>query len=157
MKTGLPMVANSKTVVLILGSFPSEQSLQQQQYYANRTNDFWKLMSAVVGEDIASLDYDSRIKILLNKGIGLWDVIGKCERDGSADGNIRNPELNDFSILEKACPKLRLICLNGGKAAAWESDLQRYGYATKPLPSSSGANRRNADERQHQWQSILDK
>lgn len=157
MKAGLPKVVDSDTIVLILGSFPSEQSLEKREYYANRTNDFWKLMSAVVGENLILLDYKARIKILLNHGIGLWDVIGKCEREGSADGNIRNPQLNDFSVLKKTCPRLRLICFNGGKAAAWESDLQQFGCATKQLPSSSGANRRDAEVRLHLWQSILDR
>ena len=155
MKTGLPRATNSRTTVLILGSFPSEQSLQKKQYYANPGNDFWGLISKTVGVDISDVDYKTRIRTLQSHGIGLWDVIGKCERGGSADANIRNPRLNNFSVLKRTCPRLRLVCFNGKKAGASEPIFRQLGYATKVLPSSSAANRRYAAKRRRIWRSIL--
>lgn len=35
-------VFNKNSVVLILGSFPSEKSLKQGFYYGNKNNRFWK-------------------------------------------------------------------------------------------------------------------
>ncbi|MCK2125050.1 DNA-deoxyinosine glycosylase, partial [Pseudomonas sp. PNPG3] len=75
--------------ILVLGSFPGAASLAAGQYYAHPRNQFWRLISAVVGEDLATLPYAERLPRLLAHGVGLWDVLGECEREGSLDSNIR--------------------------------------------------------------------
>ena len=47
-KAGLSPVIDDKTEVLILGSLPSDVSLAKGQYYANPSNDFWKLIGQVL-------------------------------------------------------------------------------------------------------------
>ena len=155
LKNGLPKVISGTTRVLILGSLPGDESIWKQQYYASSSNDFWRLISCTIGEDISKLDYGSRIGKLVENGIGLWDVFRRCERLGSLDWDIRNQEINDFSNLGYIAPNLRLICFNGktaGKSAQFFCDK---GYRTMVLLSSSGANRRYSVKRESQWKSVL--
>ena len=154
-KSGLSSIIDSNTKVLILGSLPSDESIRQQKYYANPGNDFWKLISAAMGDDITGLDYDARIASLKEHGIGLWDVFGAGERKGSMDSGIKEEEVNDFSQLRSIAPNIRLVCFNGKKAGEGEHILKKLGFATKLLPSSSGANRRYSEKRILEWKSIF--
>ena len=156
-KKGLAPIIDTDTRILILGSLPSDESIRKQQYYGNPVNDFWRLISEVIGEDITSFDYSTRIGKLQEHGIGLWDVFSTSEREGSMDSNIKNVEINDFLNLKNVTPNLRLICFNGKKAGEFEKIIPVYGgcgIETKVLPSSSGANRRNSKKRIAEWQSI---
>ncbi|MCD4703117.1 MAG: DNA-deoxyinosine glycosylase [Methanosarcinaceae archaeon] len=154
-KTGLKKITNKNTTVLILGSLPSDESLRQQQYYAHPGNDFWRLISITIGQDINELEYDEKIRILQDNGIGLWDVFRECEREGSSDSNIINTQINDLSRLDQMIPKLELVCFNGKKAGEAEHMFKEMGYRTKILPSSSGANRSNMLDRAQKWKCLL--
>jgi hypoxanthine-DNA glycosylase len=153
-KEGLSPIIDEDTQVLILGSLPGDISISKQQYYANSNNDFWKIMSAILNETIPK-EYDAKIKILHKHHIGLWDVYHSCNRAGSMDVNIEDKELNDFNLIKKKYPKIRLICFNGKEAGLSTQTLQNLGFKTKALPSSSGANRRDQDQRIREWRSIL--
>ena len=115
-KSGLAPVVNRKTRILILGSFPGGISLQRQEYYANPKNQFWCLVSDVVGDDITGLSYPERLNCLLKYGIGLWDVIASCKRQGSRDPSIRCAQRNDIPVLLKKYPGIKAIFFNGRKA-----------------------------------------
>jgi len=153
-KAGLSPVIDDKTEVLILGSLPSDASLARGQYYANPSNDFWKLVGQVLEQNVVPLSYERRIEMLKKFGIGLWDIYHHCFRPGSMDKDITEAELNDFKTLTKTSPRLRLICFNGQKAGESEELLRSLGYLTLVLPSSSGANRRNQAERLGCWNAI---
>ena len=129
-----------------MGSLPSDVSIEKQEYYAKKTNDFWKLMSLVLNFDLVSMSYDERICCLLENKVGLWDVFKASVRVGSLDSEIRDVELNDFGGLKKVCPELKLVCLNGKKAGEYRY-LFEGNYLVKVLPSSSGANRRDNQRR----------
>ena len=103
--TGLAPVLAPDTRVLVLGSFPGAASLAAGKYYAHPRNQFWRLISAVIGEDLASLPYEERLPRLLARRFGLWDVLAGCERKGSLDSAIRNPAANDFERLRTLCPE----------------------------------------------------
>ena len=155
-KKGLAPIIDENTRILILGSLPSDESIDKKQYYANPGNDFWKLINEIIGEDITTLDYESKIQKLQEHKIGIWDVLFASERDGSLDSNIKNEEINDFSNLKNVAPNLRLICFNGKKAGEFEEIIRGHGIETKIIPSSSGANRRFSDKRIMEWKSIAD-
>jgi len=87
---------NSKT--LILGSFPSVKSREENFYYGHPQNRFWMVLSAVF-EDTVPLTVDEKRRFLLRHGIALWDVIQSCEIEGSADSSIRNVTPNDISVI----------------------------------------------------------
>ncbi|MDO9517998.1 MAG: DNA-deoxyinosine glycosylase [Methanosarcinaceae archaeon] len=155
-KKGLAPIIDTNTRILILGSLPSDESIRKQQYYGNPVNDFWRLISEVIGEDITVLDYDYKIQKLQEHGIGLWDVLSTSERKGSLDSNIKNEEINDFSNLKNVAPNLRLVFFNGKEAGKFEEIFSEYRIETKVLPSSSGANRRYSEKRIVEWKSIAD-
>lgn len=150
-KQGLAPVLGRDARVLILGSFPGEASLAAQQYYAHPRNHFWPLVGAIVGEPLANLPYRSRLAALRRHRVGLWDVIIACERRGSLDGAIRNAEHGAIDRVQRAAPKLALICFNGKTAARGEPAWRAAGYATRILPSSSPAYTRPFDEKLAQW------
>lgn len=140
LQTGLAPVLNVNTKTLILGSFPGRASLQAAQYYAHPRNQFWPLMSDVLAEDLRNLPYDARLQRLLAHGIGLWDVIAACERQGSLDSAIRQAQANDFDLLHQACPRLERVCFNGKTSGRFAPIFEAAGFQALVLPSSSPAN-----------------
>jgi len=153
-KSGLPPLIDDKTEILILGSLPSDVSLAKGQYYANPSNDFWKLIGQVLNQNVVTLAYEHRIETLKKFGVGLWDIYHHCIRPGSMDKDITDSELNDFDTLRTTCPQLALVCFNGQKAGESQEILRGLGYPTLILPSSSGANRRDQAERLGCWNAI---
>jgi hypoxanthine-DNA glycosylase len=126
--------------VLILGSFPSVLSLTHSEYYGNPRNRFWPIMEELFAIP-ASLPYPDRIARLTDHGVALWDVIGSCERPGSADSRIRNPVQNDIAGFVRAHPSLRLVALNGSTAARLYHKIPELpGVPAVTLPSTSPAN-----------------
>lgn len=155
LKVGLPPVIDINTTVLILGTLPGDKSIRLKQYYADSRNDFWKLISKLINENITSLSYELKVKRLLNNGIGLWDVFKCAKRTGSKDSAIENGTLNDFLWIKDNYPNIGLICFNGQKAGKYERDIKIYAIKTLVIPSSSGANRQNNNKREQIWRSIL--
>lgn len=133
---------NSK--VLILGSMPGVKSLKEQQYYAHPQNRFWKVMGSICNEPkLSELDYETKLKLLLNNNIALWDTIKSCKREGSLDSDIQNEKPNKIPELLKQFPKIKVICLNGNKAySAFNKYFPKLlkQYDCYKLPSTSPAN-----------------
>ena len=109
-------VARPDARILVLGSMPSVESLNQGFYYAHPRNAFWRILPEVFGEAIP-VDIPEKIALLERHGIALWDVLRSCEREGSLDSAIRQPEVNDFGALFERCPRIERVLLNGGTAA----------------------------------------
>jgi hypoxanthine-DNA glycosylase len=107
MLKGFPPIADENTHTLILGSFPGIASLDAAQYYAHPRNQFWRLIGTVIGEPLHELPYDERVLKLLAHGIGLWDVLAACEREGSLDTAIRHANPNDFAAFRLHAPRLK--------------------------------------------------
>ena len=127
--------------MLVLGSLPGEQSLQARRYYAHPQNRFWKLMGAVIGGDLESLEYEARLAALLTAKVGLWDTVASARRTGSLDAAIRDAEANPLRELAGSLPDLRAIGFNGAASAKLGMpQLAGTGVSLIPLPSSSPAN-----------------
>lgn len=155
LKAAFPASVDADTRLLVLGSLPGEVSLAARQYYANPTNQFWRLLGGVIGEDLAALGYAARLDRLLAHGIGLWDVIQSAHRVGSLDTAIRDHQPRDLRAFAAELPNLRAIAFNGGKAAAigrkqWGRD--DGAITLVDLPSSSAAYCSiSFDAKQAQW------
>jgi hypoxanthine-DNA glycosylase len=154
--TGLAPILDRDTRILILGSFPGEASLAAQQYYAHPRNQFWRLLSSILGEELVTLAYPHRLQRLLAHRIGLWDVLAACEREGSLDAAICNPQANDFARLKHECPSLFRICFNGKTSGKFEPVFAQAGFDTLVLPSSSPANAQlSFEQKLAVWRGIL--
>lgn len=140
-KSSFAPIVDDRTCILILGSLPGEASLAAARYYANPRNQFWRLVGAVIGEDIAAQDYDRRLATLRAHGIGLWDSIGSATRTGSLDTAIRNVAPNALAALVATLPQLKCVAFNGAKSASIGApQLAGAGdFETLRLPSSSPA------------------
>ena len=124
----------------LLGSFPGKASLQAGQYYAHPRNHFWPIVSALWGVNLLAMPYTQRLEAIRMRGLGLWDVYARCEREGSLDTAIRNAEVNDLAGLKKIAPALRAIAHNGGESARAMRQTATLGVAAVRLPSTSPAN-----------------
>jgi len=155
--TGFSPKIDANVETLLLGSFPSVESLAKRQYYAHPKNQFWRLVGAVIGEPLAEMEYEQRLQILLKYHIGLWDVIGACTRRGSLDSDIRDPRHNDFVRVTRVAKKLKRVCFNGKTAGKLEPLFAGWGYRTLLLPSSSPAHAAlSFEQKLKQWRKILD-
>ena len=151
---GLHPILDKRVETLILGSFPSPASLAAQHYYAHRQNQFWRIMSAVIGESLLDMDYAQKQRCLLQHRIGVWDVYRYCEREGALDSAIQAAEVNDFACLETLAPRLRRICFNGKTSGKYERWFIGRGYETYVLPSTSPAYTLAFDRKAEAWKSI---
>lgn len=142
-----PIVADSAQL-LILGTLPSEHSLQIQQYYGHPRNTFWTIMSALLNIP-ADTDYEGRKIALTAHGIAVWDVLRAGQRVGSLDVNIDRKTLivNDFVGFFAAYPSIKAVCFNGAMAEKWyqqrvyptlNNPILNFHYLR--LPSTSPAN-----------------
>jgi hypoxanthine-DNA glycosylase len=153
---GLPLVVGASPKILVLGTFPGEESLKQKQYYAHPRNLFWEFMEQICGAG-RDIDYEERLNILRNNHIALWDVLRTCSRQVSLDTNIRNGyyEVNDFKefLVEH---QINAIYFNGQKAGKL---FRKFAAATLTelpallvLPSTSPANAGiSKDAKINQW------
>lgn len=113
--TGFGPVWREDAKILILGSMPSVESLNQSFYYAHPRNAFWPMMAAILGEE-ESASIGEKKAMLIRHRIALWDTVHSCERSGSLDSNIRCARANDFEELYQNCPHIRHIFFNGAAA-----------------------------------------
>ncbi|PRO66932.1 DNA-deoxyinosine glycosylase [Alkalicoccus urumqiensis] len=146
-------------VILLLGSMPGAKSLETQQYYAHPRNHFWPILERVTGIPFTASDYETKVKLLKEHRIALWDVIGSCEREGSLDSRIKKENPNDIGGIFKKYTKIRACGLNGTKAY---TSFTKYVtgdevYITK-LPSTSpipGKNVLSFEEKVEVWRDFL--
>lgn len=86
-----PPLCGDNPKTMILGTFPSPLSREQNEYYGNPRNHFWRLIFGVFDLPFDSPGYDTKKAVLFANGIALCDVIAKCEPNGALDSGIRNP------------------------------------------------------------------
>ena len=103
---------NSK--ILILGSFPSVKSRENNFYYGHPQNRFWKVIAAVLKVKPPETIEEKRM-MLLEHNIAIWDVIASCSIQGSSDTSIKDVVVNDFTEI-LANSEIEKIYVNGGKA-----------------------------------------
>ncbi|PWM72803.1 MAG: DNA-deoxyinosine glycosylase [Bacillota bacterium] len=132
----LPPIFEENSRVLVLGSMPSPVSRKVGMYYGNKSNRFWKAISAAFGEAFPA-SHEEKIDFLKRSRVALWDVLESCEIVGASDGSIRSAKANDFSLItEKA--GIAAVFTTGKTAAAYYKKFT--GKESVCLPSPSGAN-----------------
>lgn len=139
-KHSIDPVYDQNSQILILGSFPSVKSREEMFFYGHPQNRFWKVISAVFGDDEPKTVEEKR-NFLLSAKIALWDVIASCDIDGSSDSSIKNVVPNDLNrILNNA--KIKKIFVNGKTAQRYYNKFVRDLIKREAiyLPSTSPAN-----------------
>lgn len=136
----IPPLFDQNSKILILGSFPSVKSREQNFFYGHPQNRFWRVVSAVFGCELP-ITIPKKRTFLLSHGIALWDVIGSCEIEGSSDNSIKDVVPNDLGIIFKTC-KIKHIFTNGNVANELYRKLifPKTGIENIQLPSTSPAN-----------------
>lgn len=169
--SGLPPVIHADCRTVVLGSMPGALSLSKQEYYGHPRNHFWKLLYAIFdraqveGEvpPMPSDSYEERLAFALSHGIGLWDVLAACEREGSLDAHIRKPEANDFAWFFREFPAVRRVFFNGQAAGELYrkqvmpklAELGIGGAITyRVLPSSSPARAMALEAKLSAWREL---
>ncbi len=142
---GLKPLVNKETVLMILGTFPAKESIDAGFYYQNQIKRFWVQALSAVG-DFDNLSNKNREQLLLQKGIGLWDVFECVERDGSnQDKAIIKGKYNDFANFLSEYSSIKYIVFNGISTSKWlqpEHHIlfkEKY-LELKELQSTSGSN-----------------
>ncbi len=133
-----------------------------QQYYAHPRNHFWEILGAVFGCPLQS-SYEEKI----NSSWRAASPYGTCSKPriakGSLDANITKAIPNEFGELLTTYPNIRVIALNGGKAAAHFRSVHKRdpsvfaGRQCIELPSSSGVPGKNVlslQEKIKRWAAI---
>lgn len=162
-KQGFPPIADDRASILILGSMPSEASLQKHEYYGHPRNAFWKIMASLFAFDPAA-SYAERAQQLKDKHVAVWDVMQACERRGSLDSAIIDSSIseNDFVAFYRAHPNIRRVFFNGAKAEQeyrkrvlpnLSNDEDGREYARLPSTSPAMASL-SFDEKRLAWSSI---
>lgn len=133
-------VFDAESRVLILGTMPSPKSREVQFYYGHPQNRFWRVLAAVLGEEVPQ-SVPEKKAMLLRHRIALWDVLAECEITGASDSSIRNPVANDLSVILGHAP-VQAVFTTGATAWKLYTRLQKphTGIEAVRLPSTSPAN-----------------
>ena len=124
--------------LLILGTFPSVVSFENDFYYSHKQNQFWRLLGAIFEMPVQTRK--ERISLLKKHKIALWDIIASCERENSSDANLKNTELSDIPDFLASHPTIRHIAFTGKKAQQlYEKKFKNLQVDTYTLPSPSPA------------------
>ncbi|WP_139470919.1 DNA-deoxyinosine glycosylase [Campylobacter armoricus] len=127
-----------KSRILILGSFPSIKSREENFYYQHSKNRFWRIFEILFECELKTIQEQKAF--LKANHIALWDVIASCKIKNSDDKTISDAKANDISIiLDNA--NIEKICVLGKIASKY---FIKFYHDKKffELPSSSPANMR---------------
>lgn len=156
---GLAPIIDPTSRILILGSLPGAKSIELQQYYGNPSNHFWRILSAIFGQEPGGT-YPEKIAFLKRNHLALWDVVESAARKTSLDKDIKQENPNDLAGLLANYPAIERILLNGGTA---EKLFLKYHAGQIVLPhqrvsSSSpipGRNVKSLPEKILEWKQAL--
>jgi len=141
-------IYDSASQILLLGTMPSVKSRESNFYYGHPRNRFWRVAARLCGEEApAAEDIPGKTQMLLRHHFALWDVLQRCDIEGSQDSTIRNAVPNDLSVILSKAPVKAIFC-NGAKAYALYQQFN--GEISLPcicLPSTSPANAAWSEER----------
>ncbi len=150
-------IIDSQTKTFVVGTMPSVQSLNDNEYYAHPRNHFWQIIAILFHKKQPFMSFEEKKRCLLKNKIGLWDALETCQRPGSLDSNIRNETPHNFNKY----PQIQYYLFNGQKAYAY---FKKYNNVLLKennhfiLPSTSPANAGcTFDKKLALWREAFDK
>jgi len=143
--------------VLILGTFPSIKSFEDNFYYSHPKNQFWKLLSALFEESFPTT-ISQKKQFLKKHKIALWDMVKSCSRENSLDSSLKNITPNDIETLLKNYPNIQAIFFTGRKAQEiFKTHFSHLDIPSFYLPSPSPAMRsKSFQEKLKEWSKLKD-
>jgi len=142
--------------LLILGSFPSIKSFEDNFYYAHPKNQFWRLLSGVFDEKTPTT-IEEKKAFLQKHHIALWDVVGSCTRENSLDSNLKDIQPNDIEKLLKEFPNIQKIYFTSKTAQKiYKKNFSHVKLPTSYLVSPSPAYAvMNFEQKLEKWKETL--
>lgn len=152
---GFDPIYDERSVILILGSFPSVKSREQGFYYGHPRNRFWKVVASLCKENVPETIEQKRAMLLEHK-IAVWDVVSRCSVKGSSDSSIRETEINDVANLLFSI-NIKRVFANGATAGSlYRKYIEpKAAVGITVLPSTSPANAAWSEERLIKEWSVL--
>ena len=131
-----PILPDGPVRALILGSFPSVQSLERRQYYAHPQNWFWRVLQycGVIAD--ADAPYDDRVRQVQSQQIAIWDLYQQVRREGSGDDKIRDAVPNQIEDLLTSRGPYPIL-LNGRRLREFRRAFPNLETELIALPSTS--------------------
>lgn len=160
MTYGFPPIIVPESRILIVGTLPGTRSLNEQQYYAEPRNHFWRIIYDVFGDRLSD-GYEERCAFIVKHNLALWDVLYHAQRKGALDSAIQEAVPNDFDEFLYKYPQIHYILFNGCKAE--KLFLQHCHSIDKSikltqLPSTSpvpGRNVLNYENKLTEWKRVI--
>ena len=155
-------IIDTNSKILILGTFPSIKSFENEFYYGHPKNQFWKILSLIFNEK-EPISIEEKKEFLKRHKIALWDSICECERSkgNSRDDNLKNIKPCPIDKLLKKYPNIKKIAIT---SKLGEKVIKKY-FKNSPfsilhapiyLPSPSPLNARlNLQEKVKIWKELL--
>ena len=141
---GFPPVVDDDARLLILGSFPSVQSLATRQYYGNPRNAFWPITSELFGFDAAA-PYETRLAALQSRRRGAVGCAAQVPPRRQLGCQVRHEKFGGqrlWSAVRRRTGRSTRVCFNGRAAEqlfarTGRTSTRRSSY--RLLPSTSPA------------------
>jgi len=150
--------------ILILGTFPSIKSFENEFYYSHPRNQFWDILS-IIFNDKKPQSIEERINFLKKHKIALWDSICECKRKNgnSRDDNLEIINPCNIENLLKKYPNIKKIAVTSRTA---EKIIKKHYKNSKfpilnsqliYLPSPSPLNARmKIEKKAEKWKELLE-
>ena len=165
---GLLPLKCDNSEILIIGTFPGIESLDNVEYYCDNTNRIWEVLCEIYNDYPEPKNYDEKKKLLARHRIVLWDYYKTASRknSNSSDKSLVGIEHNDIIDYLKKHPTIKKVVINGKgkiyKAIEKEikrdiendSKLKNRGIEVFRLPSTSGLNTRYAKTLSRHWSAL---
>lgn len=136
----IPPLYDSHSRVLLLGSIPSPKSREVGFFYGHPQNRFWRVLAAVLGENVPQTIEKKRV-MCLKHHVALWDTIARCDIAGASDTSIRNAVPNDIGKLVRESEISRIFATGGKSAELYRKLIEpTLHIPVTQLPSTSPAN-----------------
>lgn len=136
----IPPLYDSHSRVLLLGSIPSPKSREAGFFYAHPQNRFWRVLAAVLGEEVPQT-IEAKRAMCLKHHVALWDTIARCDIAGASDTSIRNAVPNDIGKLVRESEITRIFATGGKSADLYRKLIEpQLHIPITQLPSTSPAN-----------------
>ncbi len=136
----IPPLYDSHSRVLLLGSIPSPKSREIGFFYGHPQNRFWRVLAAVLGEEVPQT-IDEKRAMCLKHHVALWDTIARCDIAGASDTSIRNAVPNDIGKLVRESEITRIFATGGKSAELYRKLIEpQLHIPITQLPSTSPAN-----------------